>query len=150
MKMLIFGGTTEGRGLAEYYADKADVYICVTTEYGASLLGDKNILVGRKDEAQIEDLIRELCPDIVADATHPYAVLATENIRKACENTGAGYARIIRKPLPKADDAVYVSSPEEAAQYLSDKEGRIFISTGTKELPYYKALADRSVVRILD
>ena len=151
MKVLIFGGTTEGRELAELCAEKAEVYVCVTTEYGASLLNsDVNIIVGKKDEHEIETLIKEITPDIVTDATHPYAELASLNIKNACMNTDTEYFRIIRDPLPKAENAVYVSSPEEAAEYLSDKDGKIFISTGTKELPYFIGLRDRSAVRILD
>ena len=38
-KLLIFGGTTEGRKLIEYLKDKnIKIYLCVATEYGESLI----------------------------------------------------------------------------------------------------------------
>ncbi len=151
MKLLIFGGTTEGRILAEWCAEHADTTVCVTTEYGASLITDKaSILIGKKDKLQITELITDISPDIVIDATHPYAEEATVNIRSACDMTDTDYIRVIREPLPKAAGAVYFGSAKEAAAYLTDTQGRIFIATGTKEIPYFRQFADRCTVRILD
>ena len=50
----------------------------VTTEYGKELLPGQNnvhIHVGKMDEGQMSDEISVILPDIVIDATHPYACL---------------------------------------------------------------------------
>ena len=151
MKVLIFGGTTEGRELAVFTADKADTTVCVTTEYGASLLpGNVHILAGRLDKEHMVSLIEKLLPDIVIDATHPYATEATANIKGACDVTSRRYIRVIREALPEYENAVYVNSAEEAAEYLRNTDGMIFIATGTKELPCFTDISERCVVRILD
>ena len=58
-RLLIFGGTSEGRLLAEYCVKKKiNMDISVATEYGASLLPkNANILCGRLDEVQISALM---------------------------------------------------------------------------------------------
>ena len=77
------------------------------------------------------------------DATHPYAAAVTENIRAACEKTGRRYLRVLRdSTLTGHEEAVYVESPEEAAEFLSGTEGNIFLTTGSKELPAFCRVPD--------
>ena len=105
-KILIFAGTTEGRELAEFAGGlKVQALVSVATEYGKTCLDDcDNIqtFVGRMDEGQIEAFIRKEKVELVIDATHPFAVLVTRNIRKACENTGTVYLRCMRMECEEA------------------------------------------------
>ena len=98
-RILIFGGTTEGRELSEYCANNditADV--SVATDYGASLLPLKiNKHIGKLDAFQITELLEKNGYSMVVDATHPYAVEATNNIKKACNNTHTLYYRLLRE-----------------------------------------------------
>ena len=79
IKILIFGGTTEGRKLAEYLVKRqVQVHVCVATSYGESLLPeDTNITVShnRMDCEEMQQFIRKYRPRYVVDATHPYACL---------------------------------------------------------------------------
>ena len=99
-KIAIFAGTTEGRLLASCAAGsrvQADVF--VATEYGkAEIPKAENIHVhdGRIDEIQMEELFREKKYDLILDATHPFAVVVTANIREAAEKTGTPLLRILR------------------------------------------------------
>ncbi len=152
--LLIFGGTTEGRLLAELCASKG-IYaaVSVATDYGAELLPDSEyirILMGRLCKNEIAALIRQENFCRIIDATHPYAVEAGENIRAACRETGAEYIRIIREKEPEIYGK-YFDTPHEAAEYLKGVSGDIFISTGSKELPAFSGdgLPERSTVRIL-
>ena len=43
------------------------------------------IHAGRLNGAEMENLLKELSPGLVLDATHPYAAEVTENIRTACK-----------------------------------------------------------------
>lgn len=151
---LIFGGTTEGRLLAEYCVQKKiPAAVSVATRYGAELLPVSpiiRILTGRLDENEIADIIRSEKHCRVIDATHPYAVEVGKNIKAACEKTGAEYIRIIRKSEPEIYGK-YFNTPEEAAEYLRSVTGNIFIATGSKELPVFCAdnFPERCTVRIL-
>ena len=99
-KAIVFAGTTEGYALCEFLAEnKVSVYACAATEYGGSLLKENEFLhvsAGRLKTEDMEELFRKETPEIVLDATHPYAAEVTKNIRAACENTGVRYQRVLR------------------------------------------------------
>lgn len=90
----------------------------------------------------MEELFRKENPEIVLDATHPYAAEVTKNIRTACESAGVLYQRILRPEGEKNSEAIYVESTEEAAAFLSGTEGNIFLTTGSKELAKFTGIPD--------
>ena len=77
-KIVIFGGTLEGRQLAEVLrGTDIQLHICVTTDYAKTLIpkGDNiQVLVGRMDCEEMIRLFENLQPELCIDATHPYAV----------------------------------------------------------------------------
>ena len=124
-KVLVFAGTTEGRKIAEFLDSQSiPSHICVATEYGEELLpksGHMTVSHTRLDREDMERLMVEIQADPVIDATHPYAAEVTKNIRAACEKAGCRYVRLLRSSKDggeKNDRAVYVSSVDEAAEYL--------------------------------
>lgn len=158
MKVVIFGGTSEGRMLSECLCrNKIAHTLCVATDYGEEVLEPSeyaHVLQGRLDTQQMEDLIRREQCFVVVDATHPYAVEVSKNIRKACEMTEMKYLRFLRAEEAVIDvkNDVIVSSAAEAAAYLDGQEGAIFLTTGSKELPAFTAgvhETERLFVRVL-
>lgn len=145
-KAIVFAGTTEGYALCEFLAEnRVSVYACAATEYGGSLLQENEFLhvsAGRLKTEDMEELFRKENPDIVLDATHPYAAEVTKNIRTACESAGVLYQRILRPEGEKNSEAIYVESTEEAAAFLSGTEGNIFLTTGSKELAKFTGIPD--------
>ena len=89
-KVLLFGGTGEGRALAEWMVARDIPHtVCVTTEYGETLLpAGAEAHVGRMDSGEMEALMRAGGYSLAVDATHPYAVEVTEHIRAAAEAAG--------------------------------------------------------------
>ncbi len=151
MKILVFGGTTEGRELSRALASKgAEVTVCVATEYGAEEQGETagvTVLTGRRSAAEMAALARGFA--LCVDATHPYAAEATENIRAACETSGVPYRRLLRGASETAG-AVAVADAAEAAAYLADKTGNVLLTTGAKELAAFAALdKERLYARVL-
>lgn len=145
-KAIVFAGTTEGYALCEFLAEnRVSVYACAATEYGGSLLQENEFLhvsAGRLKTEDMEELFRKDNPEIVLDATHPYAAEVTKNIRTACESAGVLYQRILRPEGEKNSEAIYVESTEEAAAFLSGTEGNIFLTTGSKELAKFTGIPD--------
>ncbi len=145
-KAIVFAGTTEGYALCNFLAEnEISVYACAATEYGGSLLSEGPFLhvsAGRLKTEDMEELFKKETPGIVLDATHPYAAEVTKNIRKACENTGARYQRILRPQGDKTSEAIYVESTKKAAEFLSGTEGNIFLTTGSKELSEFTVIPD--------
>ncbi len=148
-KVLLFGGTEEGREIAELLAAKGvPSLVCVATEYGAAALpkGVK-ILQKRLESAEMAELMKgaELC----VDATHPYADRASENISAACGETGTRYVRVIRESLGY-EGCESFENAENAAEYLKNTEGNVFITTGVKELEKFIPIGtERVFARVL-
>lgn len=141
MRILIFGGTTEGRELAARLAALgAAVTVSVATPLGAEeLAGIPGLAVrtGRLEAAGMAALAAG--QDLCVDATHPYAVEATANIRAACAAAGVPLRRLLRA-ASRADGAVRVESCAAAARLLAGRPGNILLATGAKELPAFAAL----------
>ena len=150
MKILIFGGTTEGRVLArELCADGYAVTVSCATALGVEELRGLpcETLCGRLDTARIAVLVRGF--DLVIDATHPYAVEITANVRAACEQAAVPLKRVLRE-RGAASDCVQVRSCEEAAEVLRGTEGNILLTTGAKELGKFAGLdPERLYARVL-
>lgn len=142
-KLCLFAGTTEGRELAEICRENYDLTVCVATEYGEILLEKVEgitVHTGRMDVYEMESFFRAEGFERIVDATHPFAVEVTENIRTAAQNTRIPLLRVLRDSEKFAENAVYVSSVEEAKNYLRDKKGNVFLTTGSKELTGYTGL----------
>lgn len=142
-KICLFAGTTEGRQLAELLHKAADLTVCVATEYGEILLdGIEGITVhtGRMDADEMARFFAEKRFDRILDATHPYAQIVTENIRHASKQMNIPMTRILRETERRSADAVYVSTVDEARAYLADKDGNVFLTTGSKEIASYVGL----------
>lgn len=116
MKVVIFGGTTEGRHLAGYLIQlnkqkkmqNIQVHVCVASEYGAQVLPEDDALkvhVGRLEQADMQEFLQAVQADICVDATHPYAVLVTQNIYQACKVVGVPYVRVRRDMQEEQENA---------------------------------------------
>lgn len=100
---VIIGGTTEGRLVIEALNHRGlSLAVCVATELGRDVLRDVSgiertqILVGRKDEKGFMELLTACEPGFVVDASHPFAVEVSKNIRRACEALGIPWVRYAR------------------------------------------------------
>lgn len=156
--IIIFGGTTEGRKLAEVLScAEVIVHVCVATQYGEIILPERNNIIvhsGRLDFDEMKNLIKSINPAFVIDATHPFARVVTENILMCCNSLDLSYIRLIRdeNQMTEEDNIVYVSDIDEAIRYLQDTKGKIFITTGSKELHKFTQInnyKERCYARVL-
>lgn len=143
-KVLIFGGTTEGRELAEFcLRNGISALSSVATGLGAEQLPKSaRVTVGRLDTEQMSQLIKSGF-SFVVDATHPYAVEASANIRAACENTGLKYYRIIRQDN-SIEYGEVVSDMEQLIGRLNSLDSVILSTLGSKEAETLTAVTDYS------
>lgn len=156
-RILLFGGTAEGRALAEYCAAEGiPVLVSTATDYGGALLPVSpyvHILSGRMAFAEMVSLIRERGVKLVLDATHPFAEAVTVNIRAACTECGISYVRVLRESGTPADFGLYFDGIGDIVNYLREhNDGNILITTGSKALSAFCRLpdfAERCTVRVL-
>lgn len=152
MKIVLFSGTTEGRRLSRVLAAMgARVTVCVATQYGAEEQGRAagvQVRVGRLDKNAMRMVLGQC--DLCIDATHPYAVEATANIRQAAAETGVLYRRLLRTPSPLPANSLVAADAVEAAALLRNTRGAVLLTTGAKELPAFAGLGpERLYPRVL-
>ncbi|WP_026670595.1 precorrin-6A reductase [Butyrivibrio sp. AE3006] len=140
-KVLVFGGTTEGRVLAGYLRDaKIPHEVSVATEYGGEILrdtGENSFVVGRKNAKEIMKLIKSDDFTVVVDSTHPFATAVSKEIKSACKKTGVTYLRLKRNTDAGFDSdklTVFVDTLEDAISELLPEKGVVLLLTGSKEL----------------
>lgn len=169
MKVLIFGGTTEGRELALCLAkNKIPCEVCVATSYGSQLLSDSDFLhvrQGRLTTPQMLSLLSEGNFSAVIDATHPYALEVSQNISEAIRQydeavspgevkKGIPLLRFDRQGATKAASPVcrFFTNVSESLLALKSTSGKILLTTGSKNLSDFCAdpeLRSRLIVRTL-
>lgn len=136
MRVVIFGGTTEGRELsAKMAAMGAETVVCVATEYGKAVqeqVSGVQILSGRMDEKEMTEALAGA--DLCIDATHPYARDASQNIRMAAKMANIPWHRLLRRESGLPPESVVVDCAEDAARFLQGREGNVLLTTGAKEL----------------
>jgi precorrin-6x reductase len=136
-----------------------DVVLSVATEFGKEVaeiaLPDMPglfVTTGRLNAEQMAAAFTEGSYDHIIDATHPYAVIVTENIKAATESIGASYLRLIRPAAESSSELSYVPDMQAAAELLQADSGKVMLTIGSKELDPFTAIenyAARCFVRIL-
>lgn len=150
MKILVFGGTTEGRIIAEkLHALGHEVMVSVATDLGAEQLAGNTgieVHVGRLDVPEIVALLSSF--DICIDGTHPYAVAVSANVKKATSEAGVPYYRLLREAgegtdyeaIERNQKALFFDSAKEIASWCDSNlspDDKILLTTGSKEAKAY-------------
>ena len=178
-KVLIYAGTTEGRELAQELA-RERIYcdISVATEYGRQIMDEKIspyicILQGRMTAEQMRLKCENERYLAVVDATHPFATEVSVNIRESLKGLNIPYFRLGREKIPgeegerqagerqtgeqQAEEQNYMArkyfqNTAACVEALKKTEGKIFLTTGSKELSAFcreETIRKRLVVRVL-
>jgi len=153
--VILFGGTTEGRMLANFLSEmKVPSFISVATDYGSNVLACQPpafVHVGRMDLEEIYQLLQKERPKLVLDATHPYAEIVSDNIQTACSRSDVSYVRAKREST-QMDGCIEFNTMEELINWLQGTDGKIFSTMGAKEaraLCAVKNFRERVYLRLL-
>ncbi|MDN5293757.1 MAG: precorrin-6A/cobalt-precorrin-6A reductase [Eubacteriales bacterium] len=157
-KILILAGTVDGKNIARrLVAEGFPVLTTAAREYGASLLRAEGIPCrqGPLSEKELAALLREEEVAAVVDATHPYASEISRLAATVTAEQGIPLLRY-RRPSTSLPESPLIHRAEgyEAAAHLACRLGkRVFLTTGSKHLPLFAAVAARAgcqvVARIL-
>lgn len=152
MRIVVFSGTTEGRDFSRAAAALGiAVTVSVATDLGAEEQGQApgiTVHSGRLLPGAMAELLQGAA--LCVDATHPYAVEATKNIRAAANAARVEYHRLLRAASTLPAGSVVLGSAAQAAQYLAATQGNVLLTTGAKELAAFAGLdAARLYPRVL-
>jgi NAD(P)-dependent dehydrogenase (short-subunit alcohol dehydrogenase family) len=148
MRIVVFSGTTEGRDFSRAAAALGiAVTVSVATDLGAEEQGQApgiTVHSGRLLPGAMAELLQGAA--LCVDATHPYAVEATKNIRAAANAAGVEYHRLLRAASTLPAGSVVLGSAAQAAQYLAATQGNVLLTTGAKELAAFAGLEELDVL----
>jgi precorrin-6A/cobalt-precorrin-6A reductase len=155
-RILILGGTTEARGLAERLAARPDLDI--TLSLAGRTIAPVALPVpvrsgGFGGAAGLTDyLVRERV-DTLIDATHPYASVISANATAAASRAGVPFVALRRPPWRKieGDRWTPVSNVGAAVTTLGKAPRRVFVALGRNELaPFGEAPQHYYLIRSVD
>lgn len=149
-RVLVFAGTTEGRELTEALCRENQgarrIFACVATEYGRHLLPRENefltVYSHPMERLEMAELMEKEEISVVVDATHPYAALASANIKEAAGRASVPYIRLLREASRVGEEAVLVPDTKAAVSWLAKAEGKALLTIGSKELALFTEVKD--------
>jgi precorrin-6A/cobalt-precorrin-6A reductase len=131
MRLLLLGGTSEGRALAARLDADVDVISSLAGRVPDPALPVGEVRIG--GFGGVEGLRRwlvEAAVDAVVDATHPYAATITAHAAAVCGELGLPHVVLARPAWPRGD-AIGVGSDTEAANTIAAEHySRVFLTTG--------------------
>jgi len=152
--ILVFGGTTEGKVVAELLDFLGEPYFYSTKTCTLVRIGGQ-IIAGAMDTGQIKAFCRINAIRLIIDAAHPFAGQLHENIHAVATELSLTTIRFERT-FPEIDpnDGIRLfPSFEELTGALSDSTFKsILVLTGVQTIPHFDRLRQqhRCCFRILD
>jgi precorrin-6A/cobalt-precorrin-6A reductase len=138
-RILILGGTTEARRLAERLAERVDVAVTVSLAGRTAAPAAHAVPVRIGGFGGAEGLGQYLTAarvDALVDATHPYAAIISANAADAAAATRVALLALRRPPWVAlaGDRWIEVADAAAAAQALGEAPRRVFLALGKGEI----------------
>jgi len=131
MRVLLLGGTSEGRALAARLHPDVDVVSSLAGRVPDPALPVGEVRIG--GFGGVEGMRRWLVDskvDAVVDATHPYAATITAHAAAVCDELGLPHLLLARPAWPPGDALVVDSDAEAAKTVTTERYSRVFLTTG--------------------
>lgn len=156
-RVLILGGTSEGRELSQFaHSIGLSATVSVVSGYGGELLEETRyvrIHQGALDRDEMERFLEGMRPELVLDATHPYARQVTEQAEQLCEKMKIPYSRVLRDSRKLHGKGIFhAEGAKQAAELLKQDSRPVLLTTGSKELGVFASaehLKGRIFARVL-
>ncbi len=155
-KILILGGTTEARQLAQWLAQRADldVTLSLAGRTASPVPHAVPIRVGGFGGAQgLADYLSTQRIDALIDATHPYANIISENAAAAARKAAVPFVALRRPPWTAVagDRWIEVGDTRAAVDAIGPSNRSAFVALGRNELaPFALAPQHRYLIRSVD
>lgn len=137
--IFVLGGTSDSLMISDMLTKKgANFSLSVATEYGETLAKQhaKKVFCGRLTKAEMLTKWQTEKVIAVIDATHPFATIVSETAMEACLEADIPYIRFERT-REQTDNTILVADVEEACTVANKLGERIFLTTGSKNLPEF-------------
>ncbi len=157
-RLLILGGTAEGRALAEAaearFGPSLTVISALAGRTRAPILPTGDVRIGGFGGTDgLAAYLREERIGLLIDATHPFATRISVQAREAAARAGTERLVLVRphwQPVP-GDRWIGVATVEEAVGAMPAEAERVFLTVGVRSLVPFAARAELwFLVRLVD
>ena len=155
-RILILGGTTEARALAERLAGRADLAVTLSLAGRTAHPVAQPVPVRSGGFGGAEGLVNYLARehiDALVDATHPYAAIMAANAVQAARLAGVPLLALRRPPWSAVagDRWSEVADAFAAVRKLGEAPRRVLLALGRNDIaPFVQAPQHRYLVRSVD
>ena len=156
MRILVLGGTTEGRQLADRLAERPEFETTLSLAGRTERPIPQPVPSRRGGFGGVQGLAQWIEThgiQAVVDATHPFAEQISANAAAACAITGAPLCILTRAPWARTVDDRWIEVPDmpSAVRALGDAPKRVFLTVGRLSLPDFEAAPQHHyLVRTVD
>jgi precorrin-6A/cobalt-precorrin-6A reductase len=150
MRILLLGGTAEGRALAERLHPDVEVISSLAGRIPDPALPAGEVRIGGFGGAeQMRAWLVDNRIDAVVDATHPFAAAITARTALVCGDLGLPHLMLVRPPWD-ADGAIEVESAAEAAETV-ERQGftRVFLTSGRSTISAFRRCHAWFLIRVV-
>lgn len=148
----LIGGTSESAIIAErLISHGCHCLVSVTTEAAIALYPKSELMtlkVGALSRDEMAQLIQEHQIKMIVDASHPYAIMVSENVIALADQLNLPYLRYERPALSSATDphTLILDSFDTLinGDYLHQQ--RVLLTVGYKALPYFQPWQEDAVL----
>ncbi|MGV0837925.1 cobalt-precorrin-6A reductase [Mycolicibacterium thermoresistibile] len=150
MRILLLGGTAEGRALAAQLHPDVEVISSLAGRVPDPALPVGAVRIGGFGGPQgLRRWLAEHPVDGVVDATHPFAAKMTATAAQVCADTGVAHL-VLQRPAWPTDGAIVVRSDTEAAAAVAQHGfSRVFLTSGRSSLAAFTALDAWFLIRVV-
>ncbi len=146
MNVLVLGGTTEARRLAELLAATAEARVVV------SLAGHTTdptpfpcpVRIGGFGGTDgLASHLRFASVDLLVDATHPFSATMPANATRAAGLVGIPYLRLVRPPWERRPGDRWIDAedlPDARRRLIEHRARRVLLTTGRRDLAPFASL----------
>jgi len=156
MRVLILGGTSEARLLAERLAGRPALAVTLSLAGRTAVPAQQPVPVrsgGFGGAAGLADYLKRERVDILIDATHPYAGRISANAAAAAQTSGVRFVALRRAPWSACagDRWIEVDNLADAVRALGSAPRRVFAPLGRNDLaPLTQAPQHFYLIRSVD
>ena len=155
-KVLILGGTTEARQLAERLAKRADldVTLSLAGRTASPIPHAAPLRIGGfGGAAGLAEYLAGARIDALIDATHPYAAIMSQHAAAAARKVGVAFVALHRPPWQAiaGDRWIEVGGPRAAVDAIGANSRNVFVTLGRSGLQVFAgAPQHRYLIRSVD
>lgn len=150
MRVLLLGGTAEGRALAQRLHPDVEVISSLAGRVPDPALPVGQVRIGGFGGAQpMRQWLVENRVDAVVDATHPFAAAMTERAARVCADLGLPHVVVARPPWDSSDAIAVASAAEAAAVVEQQRYSRVFLTSGRSTISAFAHSSAWFLIRVV-